>query len=144
MAVITENSVRIIIDIPDKRDFNWMKAGGLWQANMKTTNLGFSSSGSTRYVWYKVDPSTNRPMTTIPTNSVKNMMLPFPDAADNTVAIKSIFDNFYERLEAIEKIALRLKVTKSSVTIADRTELIGDTRALKYDLESFQRAMSYE
>jgi len=151
-AKITSKSVRIILDIPDATDFDWVRAHTLWKDNFKDSLMGTAAREATNgrklgYCWYKVNPRTNVPLT-MPTGSTAlNNMMPVPgvsqlDAAVLNAEFDSIFSNFAQRLDVIENVARRLKITGVNTTVTDRAELLNDIAALRSDVKAFKQVMS--
>jgi hypothetical protein len=143
-AKITSKSVRIILDIPDTTDFDWDRAHVLWKDNFKSSLMGTAARAGTNgrklgYCWYKVNPRTNMPLS-IPTGSTAlNNMMPVPgvtqlDTAVLNTELESTFAVFSQRLDVIENVARRLKITGVNTTITDRAELLNDITALRDEI----------
>jgi len=122
-AVITEKSVRIIIDIPDASSFDWVRACDLWAGRMKNSTQGYvgrSGGNGLGYCWYKVNPKTNVPYDT--ELGGRDFVLPMPgiDGVDST----DTFAMLFTELDKVKQEVYRLKTSPGKATASDKAELI--------------------
>jgi hypothetical protein len=143
MKKITSKSMRIIIDIPDKTDFNWSRAFDLWKSSMPTTTMTGQATRSPEnklgYCWYKVDPKTNIPLCGKITLQEK---LPMPGGTPVTVTLTpevvAELTRLHKDIYRIETIARRLKANPGSITVSDRAELINDVNILQNNIAEME------
>jgi hypothetical protein len=151
-AKITSKSMRIIIDIPDVTDFDWERAHVLWKDNFKSSLMGTAARVGTNgrklgYCWYKVNPRTNMPLTKPTGITALNNMMPVPgvtqlDTTVLNVELENTFVIFSQRLDVIENIARRLKVTGVNTTMTDRAELLNDIAALRDEIATCKEGIA--
>jgi len=129
---------RIIIDIPDTTNFDWGKARALWTSvsGFELEPSGFNSSPE--YIWYKVNPYTNKPVHI--GISARARLSYMPNIGGESPW--NLVQHMADQINILAREVYRLKSAKEPITRAQRSILNNEIHDLRANYEILKEMYS--